>query len=191
MHTLRIGHIEPNAHIYGPGQRFAIWVQGCTLACKGCWNQQFWGTEGGTLQTIDQLMEKIQATPGTEGITLLGGEPLQQAEGVRNLIQRCKELDYSIFLYTGYEIKEFDDVMQNCFDLSDIVITGRYAQSRRNTSLRWRGSTNQIVHFPTERYRDFDFNEAREIEIHIEDGGMSIYGYPTEAEIKLIKGEST
>jgi len=128
LHTLQIGHIEPCAYIYGPGQRFVIWVQGCTLGCKGCWNQQFWGTEDGYEKTIEQLIEDIQSTPGTEGITLLGGEPLQQAVGVLNLIQKCRELEYSIFLYTGYEPREFDDVMQNCFESSDIVVTGRYVQ---------------------------------------------------------------
>jgi len=188
LHTLKIGHIEPNAHIYGPGQRFAIWVQGCTLGCKGCWNQQFWSTNNGYEKSIGQLIGEIQSIPGTEGITLLGGEPLQQAEGVLNLIQKCQELGYTVFLYTGYEIREFDEVMQNCFESSDIVITGRYVQSRRDTSLRWRGSTNQIVHFPTERYRDFDFDETRELEIHIKDGGMIIYGYPTKAETKFIQG---
>ena len=187
--TIQIGHIEPCSHIYGPGQRFVIWVQGCTLGCKGCWNQQFWPAEGGNGKTIDELMKEINSIPDTEGITLLGGEPLQQSSMVLELIQRCQQNDLSVFLYTGYEPKEFDEIMQSCFDSSDIVVTGRYVQSLRNTSLRWRGSTNQVIHFPTPRYRGMDITEAREIEVKIKDGKVIMYGYPTEGEEKLVTGD--
>ena len=39
---IRLGHIVEHTEIYGPGIRAAIWVKGCTLACKGCWNTQYW-----------------------------------------------------------------------------------------------------------------------------------------------------
>ena len=187
--VIQVGHIEPCSHIYGPGQRFVIWVQGCTLGCKGCWNQQFWSVDGGNERTIDQLMNQILSIPGTEGITLLGGEPLQQSSMVLELIKKCKQSDLTVFLYTGYEPKEFDETMQSCFDSSDIVVTGRYVESKRDVSLKWRGSNNQVVHFPTLRYRGLEVKEAREIEIQIVNGSIKMYGYPTDEERKLVTGD--
>ena len=47
-----------------------------------------------------------------EGITLLGGEPLQQSENVLALIREVKSEGLSVFLYTGYERKEFTPTME-------------------------------------------------------------------------------
>ena len=181
--TLRIGHISEHSTIYGPGVRFVIWTQGCTLACEGCWNKQYWSTKGGTEVSVDSLIERIASTEDIQGITLLGGEPLQQAEPVLKVIQAVKELNLSVFLYTGYDVEEFDETMMACFDNSDIVVTGRYLQENRDTSLRWRGSTNQVVHHPSGRYRELEIEERNEIEFIIgPDGKLAMFGYP-DAEI--------
>ena len=177
--TLRIGHISEHSTIYGPGVRFVIWTQGCTLACEGCWNKQYWSSKGGTEIGIDALIGRIAATEDIEGITLLGGEPLQQSRAVLEIINAVRQLDLSVFLYTGYDVDEFDETMQACFDNSDIVVTGRYMQDKRDTSLRWRGSTNQIVHHPSGRYSDLEIEERNEVEFVINsDGKLEMFGYP-------------
>lgn len=178
--TLRVGNISEHSTIYGPGVRFVIWTQGCTLACKGCWNKQFWAKSGTKMQ-VNSLIAQIASTEGIEGITLLGGEPLQQAEPVLKIIQAVQKLGLSVFLYTGYDVEEFNETMQACFDNSDIAITGRYIQEKRDTSLRWRGSTNQIVHYPSELYTNLKIEERNEVEFVInEEGGVSMFGYPDE-----------
>ena len=178
--TLRVGNISEHSTIYGPGVRFVIWTQGCTLACKGCWNKQFWAKSGTKMQ-VNSLIAQITSTEGIEGITLLGGEPLQQAEPVLKIIQAVQKLGLSVFLYTGYDVEEFNETMQACFDNSDIAITGRYILEKRDTSLRWRGSTNQIVHYPRELYTNLKIEERNEVEFVInEEGGVSMFGYPDE-----------
>ena len=161
MGELQIGNIESMSYIYGPGQRFVIWIQGCSLACKGCWNQQFWSTSGGSLFQVSELLEMIQSIPNTEGITLLGGEPLQQPDAVLELIRGVKAIGLSVFLYTGYTRKEFDETMAECASMSDILVCGRYIESQRNDSLRWRGSENQKIEFPTTRYQGLQLDEVR------------------------------
>ena len=178
--TLRVGNISEHSTIYGPGVRFVIWTQGCTLACKGCWNKQFWAKSGTKMQ-VNSLIAQIASTEGIEGITLLGGEPLQQAEPVLKIIQAVQKLGLSVFLYTGYDVEEFNETMQACFDNSDIAITGRYIQEKRDINLRWRGSTNQIVHYPSELYTNLKIEERNEVEFVInEEGGVSMFGYPDE-----------
>lgn len=185
---IRIGHLLQQSEIYGPGLRYVIWVQGCTLACKGCWNKQFWSSQGGEAILVEELIEKISAIPDIEGITLLGGEPLQQAEAVLELIMACKEKDLTVFLYTGYELEEFDQIMQKCFDSSDIVVSGRYVQSLRDTNLRWRGSQNQSVHFISSRYDPSICQEQNEVECHIMENGMlTIVGYAGAELLSAVK----
>jgi len=185
-HLLRVGHRLDRSEIYGPGIRSVIWLQGCTLACKGCWNTQYWPSKGGEGISVSQLLSEIDLLGDIEGITLLGGEPLQQASATLALIEGCKQRDLTVFLYTGYEPEEFDVTMQACFDASDIVITGRYEQEKRDTTLRWRGSLNQQVHFISGRYNQSVLEERTEVECHIlPNGNLTIVGY---AEPEFLSG---
>ena len=185
---IQVGHMLQSSEIYGPGIRSVLWVQGCTLACEGCWNTQYWSASAGSSTTTDDILEQWKATKGLEGITLLGGEPLQQPEAVYHLIQGAKDLGLSVFLYTGYEPEEFTSVMQSCFNMSDIVVTGRYVHSLRNTNLRWRGSTNQVVHFPTPKYQFLNVPNQNEVEVHLSaDGELSVYGYATDELLTMLE----
>ena len=126
-------------------------------------------------------MNRISKTPSIEGITLLGGEPLQQPWPIFKLISEVKKMGKTVFLYTGYNVEEFDDLMQACFDICDIVVTGRFEQGLRNTNLRWRGSENQKIHFPTRHYNLGSLEDRNEIEFVINDNGtLEMYGYPSE-----------
>ena len=185
---LRIASIEEQSSIYGPGLRFVIWVQGCTLACKGCWNTSFWPRKGGHDRTVESLVEQITKTEGIEGITILGGEPLEQAEAVHELIMRVKKVGLSVFLYSGFERDELDEIQQACVNESDIVVLGRYVEEKRDVNLRWRGSSNQILEFPTERYRGIQFEERGECEVIVEeDGSIRVLGYPDSELIAFIE----
>ena len=176
--SLSIGHRLDHSEIYGPGIRSVFWTQGCTLACKGCWNTQYWSSKGGSEIKVSQILSELDELDDIEGITLLGGEPLQQAEATLALIEGCKQRGLSIFLYTGYNPPEFDAIMQACFDASDIAVTGRYVQELRDTTLRWRGSRNQQVHFISDAYDESVLQEQTEVECHIlPSGEIRMVGY--------------
>lgn len=175
---LRLGFQIERSEIYGPGIRSVYWLQGCTLACEGCWNTQFWPSKGGDLVDVDRLLSDLSRRQDIEGITLLGGEPLQQAPEVEQLITGCKELGLTVFLYTGYEMHELDPTMKRCVDLADIVVMGRFVQALRNTNLRWRGSENQRLMINNPKYNYMDMSEQNEVEIHLDtSGGVSVVGY--------------
>ena len=175
---LRLGHRLDRSEIYGPGIRSVFWTQGCNLACKGCWNTQYWPSRGGEEISVSAILSQLEELKDIEGITLLGGEPFQQPQACLELIQGCKEIGLSVFIYTGYEPSEFDEVMQSCFDLCDIAVTGRYVQELRDTTLRWRGSINQQVHFISNLYDDSLLQEQTEVECHIlPTGEIRMVGY--------------
>ena len=187
--VISLGHRLDRSEIYGPGLRAVFWTQGCNLACKGCWNTQYWSKKGGNTILVSHLLEELDSINGIEGITLLGGEPLQQAEASLQLIKGCKEKGLTVFLYTGYDPSEFDSAMQQCFDLSDIAVTGRYEQGLRDTTLRWRGSRNQQVHFISNAYDDSVLKEQTEVECHIlQNGQIRPAGYAEEDLASMVGG---
>jgi anaerobic ribonucleoside-triphosphate reductase activating protein len=183
MSLLRIHSLVLHTRIYGPGLRSAVWFQGCDLACEGCWNKELWPAKGGELREHEDILTELISASKTEGVTFLGGEPLQQAEALLPLLKDLKAIGKSIFLYSGYNRNELNEIQKACVDLADIVVLGRYVESERDTNLRWRGSKNQTVEFQTERYSEVDKNgEASEYEVHIKsDGSSLLLGYPPDA----------
>lgn len=180
--SIRVARVLDKTQIYGPGWRTAIWVQGCNLACSGCWNKDLWPKKGGEDMPIKKLYDRIISNELIEGITILGGEPLQQADTLLPFLNLIKKAKKTIFLYTGYEYEELDEVQSKCIELADIVVSGRYEEEKRDLHLKWRGSSNQKVDFLSERYSPEDMGEeVRELEVHIKkDGSLAVFGYPDE-----------
>lgn len=179
--TLNIADIERCSRIYGPGLRFVIWVQGCGLRCKGCWNSDMWSFEERSLYTVDEILGIVQKED-VEGVTILGGEPLYQSKVLLKLVKKLKESGYNIMLYTGFEPEEITDLYsKELFSLSDIVICGRYQEEKRSIYLRWRGSLNQQIIINNNKFENLidTFNEqVNEVEIHFDEyGNIKILGY--------------
>ncbi|WP_281221851.1 4Fe-4S single cluster domain-containing protein [Photobacterium sanguinicancri] len=177
-----ISHIEPATHIYGPGRRFAVWLQGCSLACKGCWNEQMWSFKTNELLDRKTLLAKILAEQDIEGITLLGGEPLDQAENTVWLIQETKRLSsLTVMLYTGYTKPEIEQkkLWSTIEDSVDLLVSGRYQEQHRNTNNQWYGSENQKLIYPKKSSIEQRSKLLNEVEIIIEETGeVRVLGYP-------------
>jgi anaerobic ribonucleoside-triphosphate reductase activating protein len=115
-----------------------------------------------------------------EGITLLGGEPLDQYEETFMLLRLCKNAGLSAMLFTGYELQEMAEKgISDIQKILDILITGRYEEDKRTLQHQWIGSTNQKIHFLSERYADYNIKNGNYLEISIEeDGSLTILGFP-------------
>lgn len=186
--TLRVSSMSECSSIYGPGSRYVIWVQGCSLGCVGCWNKELWPADGGSEIRVDELISNITQVDGIEGITILGGEPLEQAPSMLELVRGVRSFGLTVMLYSGYEESELDTIQTACVESSDIVILGRYVAALRDTSLRWRGSSNQEVRLVSEAYAGLEIEEANEVEITITpEGRISMVGYPNAALRRAIK----
>lgn len=107
-----IGHIhsiESFGTVDGPGIRFVIFMQGCTLKCKYCHNRDTWKVNAGKKITIEELVKEIQnyrtyIENSGGGVTVSGGEPLLQAEFVTELFKKLKELGIHTALDTAGSI---------------------------------------------------------------------------------------
>lgn len=122
----------------GPGLRTVLFLQGCDRRCPGCHNPQTWEHGAGRVVPVGGLAAEIRACSRTPALTLSGGEPLLQTAGVLELISLLPE--FSIALYTGFELHEVPEVL---LARLDYVKVGAFKSEQRRSDLPFVGSTNQ------------------------------------------------
>lgn len=167
---IRLHAFLPHSHANGPRVRAVIWVQGCSLGCPGCFNPETHPFEGGELVEVDELFKRILALGNSiEGITISGGEPLQQYRPILALLKRVRnETDYSVIVFTGYTWEEvqrmpYANELLSCID---VLIAGRYDDKQR-LAHSLLGSANKTVHFLTNRYSMKDLEAVPQGEVII------------------------
>src|SRR5690606_3695147 len=100
---LRIFRRQDRTAVLGPGIRAVIWVQGCPFGCPGCIVPESWPADGGETVTTDEMTDWLLGLPGIEGLTLSGGEPMQQPEALSELIDGVRAVrDIGVMCYSGY-----------------------------------------------------------------------------------------
>lgn len=86
----RVHSIETLGAADGPGVRFVVFLQGCSLRCAFCHNPDTWSASGGKEMNAAAILEKFnqkRAFYRNGGITVSGGEPLMQASFVADLFE--------------------------------------------------------------------------------------------------------
>jgi len=168
---IRINSYIPITNVEGVGTRFAIWVQGCSIRCKGCANSHMWDKTGGTLYNVDDMINLIKSYKGRiEGVTFLGGEPLEQIEVIIEISRAVQDIGLSVIVFTGYEYKNLKHRadFQELIKYVDILIDGRYEQDKTDYSRAWVGSSNQNYYFLTDRYDKSVITECKnKIEVRV------------------------
>lgn len=164
----------------GPGERFVVWVQGCPLACPGCWNPDTWSFERRVVRDVDELAAEILRVEDIEGVTFTGGEPFAQARALAELARRVRHRGLSVFVFTGYDLAELTaDAAKQLLAVTDVLVAGRYERDQRTLASPWLGSTNQRIHFLSDLYRPTDMTAAVEVRID-HDGALTVTGFPDD-----------
>ncbi|WP_298442835.1 anaerobic ribonucleoside-triphosphate reductase-activating protein [uncultured Ferrimonas sp.] len=141
--------------VNGPGTRCTLFVSGCVHQCRGCYNQSTLNPSSG--HQFDQaLADKIIADltdPRIKrrGLSLSGGDPLHPANvtEILALVQRVRAEapGKDIWLWTGYTRAELSPLQLQVVDQLDVLIDGKFEQTLKDVNLKWRGSSNQVVHY--------------------------------------------
>lgn len=143
--TLRVLNIIDGTSVDGEGLRTSIYFAGCEHHCEGCHNPQSWNPTGGYNLTIDEIMKRV--LENDLNVTFSGGDPLLQVQQLIPLAARIKEAGKTIWCYTGYSFEEIlsSPELSAILPFIDVIVDGRFVQSKRNISLHFRGSENQRV----------------------------------------------
>jgi anaerobic ribonucleoside-triphosphate reductase activating protein len=144
--------------------------------------------ERGELVDAGELGAAIASTPGIEGLSVLGGEPFQQAGALAEVCRLVRRAGLSVMVYSGYTLEELEaqraPEVGELLGLVDLLADGRFEQAKAERTRRWLGSTNQRLHFLTARYSPTDarFLMPNTVELRYVDGQLTINGWPTTAD---------
>ena len=134
----------------GPGVRVSIFMQGCAFHCENCFNKETWDFDKGeefTDEVIDYVIELCKPS-FIKGLSILGGEPWhpKNVDGTTKLVKRFKEVfpDKTIWSWSGYTFEDYLS-KQEGIKYVDVVVDGRFVDSLKNPTLKFKGSSTQRV----------------------------------------------
>ena len=165
---MRYAKIDKFEVCNGEGVGMSLFVQGCNFHCPGCFNSDIWDFTGGyewDNKAIDDFLN-LASRQYIDRISILGGEPLasQNLDDVYKLVVeiRKKLPEKCIWLYSGYTWEECNMILkgidEECtkynaenkkrieiISLCDTFVDGRYIDSKKDLTLKFRGSSNQRI----------------------------------------------
>lgn len=146
---MRVFGIQQDSIVDGPGFRFVCFMQGCPHHCPGCHNPDSHDPNGGTEMTTEEVAIRMLSNPLTDGLTLSGGEPFEQAEDCLVLARTAHKYGLNVWGYSGYT---FEHLLENGSEKQkellrelDVLVDSPFILSERSLNLMWRGSKNQRV----------------------------------------------
>lgn len=157
---MNYAHIKLFDMADGVGCRTALFVSGCTHHCKGCFNKEAWSFDYGlpfTTEIQDTLINKSNKS-FIDGITILGGEPMEprNQEALLPFLEKFRKRlpDKTIWIYSGYTWEQLHDVYsvglysdttEQILNLIDVLVDGEFILEKKDITLRFRGSSNQRI----------------------------------------------
>ena len=166
----------------GPGLRYAIWLQGCPFDCDGCITPEAKPVVANKIYTIDSICKDIISSK-CEGLTISGGEPFLQAEGLQKLLTTVHQArpNLTVIIFTGF-LKEnlLGAEALAVLKHTDLLIDGPDNKTF-NDGKGLRGSSNQKFHFLTNRllpWKEKIVSGKRSLEISFNNGIIESVGIP-------------
>lgn len=157
---MNYAHIKLCDTADGIGCRTSLFVSGCTHHCKGCFNESAWSFDCGmpfTTEVQDVLIAESNK-PFIDGITILGGEPMEirNQEALLPFLEKFhKRLpDKTIWVYSGYTWEQLTDINNTrchsactgpILNLIDVLVDGEFVLEKKDITLGFRGSSNQRI----------------------------------------------
>jgi len=152
---LRYAGIKENDIVDGEGVCVSFWVQGCEHFCAGCHNPDTWDINGGLELPntyIDDIIKLLSKNGIQRNLSILGGEPClpSNVSIVLPLLKKVHtEAKFSkIYLWSGYTFEELmgRDDTRELLQYVDVLVDGKFVDSLKDPSLKFRGSSNQNIY---------------------------------------------
>ena len=145
---IKIADIKYLRYEDGPGIRTTIFFQGCNIKCLNCHNKDIWDINDGKEMDIDEICKVIEKQKNPyKRVTISGGEPLLQEEGLYLLITSLLKKGYDIGLYTSYQL---EDIPKRILNGLSFVKTGKYIESLKITDKYYGSSNQRMIYFKGE-----------------------------------------
>ena len=169
------------SRVNGPGKRFTLWTQGCFKKCKNCFNPETWSYKENKILSPYQIFELINNFEDLDGVTITGGDPLEQEDDLLALLFLLsgKNFKKGIIVFTGYQKEQLEQhpIRKKCLEYIDVLIDGVYVDELKSES-DLRGSKNQQFYFFSEKIKEEELMFDHEIEISRGDSDIILTGFP-------------
>ena len=165
----------------GPGKRLVIWTKGCSKNCEGCTSPEMkrvGNTKQIAVDDLFQIIDNIFKEECFDGITISGGDPLEQVDDLVELLKKLHVITDDILVYTGYDWDIYSGQIESgrkkqLMSLISVLIDGPYIQDENIPDLALRGSKNQRILFFDEQkkglYEEY-IKEGRKLQnVYIDD----------------------
>ena len=187
IYLYRIYH---HSTVDGPGRRSVIQFAGCSIRCVGCYVPETHERENGKLTSITNIINEIEKRSGEhDGVTILGGEPFDQTDGLEFLVKELKKQGFHLTIYTGFKLENLltrnSESIERILGATDLLIDGAFQKDLAKGAGEYRGSSNQrLLFYPMreaetmngEKQKEMDFEAGNKKSgggIHSIYGGMS------------------
>lgn len=147
---MNYGQIRKYDIANGPGIRTSIFVTGCKLNCKNCFNKEYQDPNFGqiwTQKTTNQVINYLKSDE-ISGLSILGGEPFESANDLINILNDIKnKINKNIWIYSGYTFEYLmkNPVYKQLLEKVDVLVDGPFIESKKDLKLKFRGSSNQRI----------------------------------------------
>jgi len=201
--SLRVSRLHWPVTTLGPGRRLGLWLQGCSIGCKGCVSLDTWAPDQGTLlpvKAVIELLDRLLVTEALSGITITGGEPFDQPEPLLNLLEQIvywrnsRSLYFDIFCYSGYPFKRLHRKHGDALALVDLLCAGPFVESR-GAGGPWQGSANQSLFAMGERGEAMLSQLSKQaavprLQLAVRGGRIWIVGIPAPGDMEKLNERS-
>ena len=192
--TIEISRLLHPVRVLGAGDRAGVWVQGCTIGCAGCLARDTWPRRPELAMPVGDILNWLDGLPGPlDGVTISGGEPLQQPGPIAELLAGIRawrgDRPIDVLLFTGYAWSRAcrsTAVLAGC----DAVVAGPYVERRNVGDTPLRGSDNQRIVPLTElgrlRYGTAAALTPRALQATLIDGRLFMAGIPRRDDLRQV-----
>ena len=157
---MRYAAMRPIDVSNGEGIGVALFIQGCSIHCPGCFQPETWDFNGGELFEVNAMNRLLHYldNPMIARFSILGGEPLEDCNlyDLAKLIHIVKEYKQKIkiWLYTGYTVEQLRERIKNkkyskylkyILNNVDVLVAGPFKEELKDPCLKWCGSCNQQI----------------------------------------------
>lgn len=201
---IRINKAHYPVTVLGPGRRIGIWMQGCSIGCKGCVSQDTWAADPKMNIALDNLLNWcFQVGAGAlDGVTISGGEPFDQPRALTAFLDgldqwRKKRVaagggDFDLLCYSGYPLATLQKRFPQILARLDAVIPEPYVEALPQGSI-WCGSGNQRLIALSARGKAVysPWIEApppeKQIQVTVEKGRIFMIGIPARDDMEKLE----
>jgi anaerobic ribonucleoside-triphosphate reductase activating protein len=189
---IRLNKLHFPVTVLGPGRRMGVWVQGCTIGCRGCLSRDTWAPDGGREVEVEVLAAWCRdiAEHGADGLTITGGEPFEQALALDEFLDAVGSWrgslahEFDVLCYSGFPLTRLRREHASTLAKLDAVIPEPFIQRLPRGNV-WRGSSNQplvpLSDLGRVRYSehiDRGIEGRGKLQVHVTSGRVWYIGIP-------------